>query len=108
MPQIVEVPGYGDVEFPDSMTDDQITAAIRTNMLHAQPVAPPVPFSGGGFGNVLMNRFQRGSARAMGELGMTPENIQNPIANAAGPLETLVQGGTGLAGMVTGGVAGIG
>jgi hypothetical protein len=32
MPQIVEVPGFGDVEFPDDMTDDQIAAAIKANM----------------------------------------------------------------------------
>lgn len=29
MPQIIEVPGQGRVEFPDGMSDDQIVAAIR-------------------------------------------------------------------------------
>lgn len=28
MPQVIEVPGYGPVEFPDGMTDEQIGAAI--------------------------------------------------------------------------------
>lgn len=32
MPQVVEVPGIGDVEFPDGMTDDQIASAIKANM----------------------------------------------------------------------------
>lgn len=35
MAQIVDVPGYGEVEFPDDMTDEQIVAAIRRN------IAPP-------------------------------------------------------------------
>jgi hypothetical protein len=29
MPQIIDVPGVGEVEFPDDMTDDQIVAAIK-------------------------------------------------------------------------------
>ena len=33
MPQIVDIPGVGEVEFPDSMTDEQITEAIRTKIL---------------------------------------------------------------------------
>jgi hypothetical protein len=32
MPQRIEVPGMGLVEFPDGMSDDQITAAIRRSM----------------------------------------------------------------------------
>lgn len=31
MPQIVEVPGIGQVEFPDGMTDEQIVSAIKAN-----------------------------------------------------------------------------
>lgn len=40
MPQIIEVPGMGRVEFPDGMTDDQIVAAIKQN---AQPQTPSGP-----------------------------------------------------------------
>lgn len=32
MPQRIDVPGMGVVEFPDGMSDDQISAAIRQNM----------------------------------------------------------------------------
>lgn len=32
MPQQIDVPGMGVVEFPDGMTDDQIVAAIKANM----------------------------------------------------------------------------
>lgn len=39
MPQIIEVPGQGAVEFPDGMTDDQIVAAIKRNSL--QPKREP-------------------------------------------------------------------
>lgn len=33
MPQQIEVPGVGVVEFPDGMTDDQITKAIKANSM---------------------------------------------------------------------------
>lgn len=38
MPQYVEVPGHGVVEFPDGMNDDQIASAIKANM---QPQEAP-------------------------------------------------------------------
>lgn len=38
MPQYVEVPGHGVVEFPDGMNDDQIASAIKANMSPQQPV----------------------------------------------------------------------
>ena len=41
MPQRVEVPGHGIVEFPDNMSDEQIAAAIRKNMLVPKIQAPP-------------------------------------------------------------------
>lgn len=34
---IIEVPGQGQVEFPDNMTDDQIVAAIKKNALNTPP-----------------------------------------------------------------------
>lgn len=38
MPQLVDVPGHGVVEFPDGMSDDQIASAIKANM---QPQSAP-------------------------------------------------------------------
>ncbi len=38
MPQIIDVPGHGQVEFPDGMSDDQIVSAIRRN---SQPTPQP-------------------------------------------------------------------
>jgi hypothetical protein len=43
MPQIIEVPGYGEVEFPDGMPDDQIAAAIQANMGASQVQSAPAP-----------------------------------------------------------------
>lgn len=37
MPQRIEVPGMGVVEFPDGMSDDQIASAIKANMQPQQP-----------------------------------------------------------------------
>lgn len=40
MPQIIEVPGHGQVEFPDGMSDAQIVAAIQAN---TQPQVDTMP-----------------------------------------------------------------
>lgn len=43
MPQRIDVPGMGIVEFPDGMSDDQISAAIRANMPQQRiPNAPKI------------------------------------------------------------------
>src|SRR5205085_9819878 len=39
MPQRIDVPGMGIVEFPDGMGDEQIAAAIRKSMPQEQPQA---------------------------------------------------------------------
>lgn len=41
MGKIIKVPGHGDVEFPDSMSDDQIVAAIQKNLSPMPTGAPP-------------------------------------------------------------------
>lgn len=50
MPKIVEVPGVGNVEFPDSMSDEQISAQIQQQ---SKPAAPAEKSVGGFLGNVL-------------------------------------------------------
>ena len=42
MPQMIEVPGFGQVEFPDDMDDNQIAKAIQANMI---PLAEERPLS---------------------------------------------------------------
>jgi hypothetical protein len=46
MAKVIEVPGYGPVEFPDSMSDAQIEAAIKANMMAAPAVEPEPPPQG--------------------------------------------------------------
>jgi hypothetical protein len=70
MPQIIEVPGMGQVSFPDGMTDADISTAIQRNLPKsagldfsqpltpdnlaraqaARPVTPDAPSMGGSFG----------------------------------------------------------
>lgn len=42
MPTVVEVPGMGEVEFPDGMSDADISAAIRQNLAQTQSASAPV------------------------------------------------------------------
>jgi hypothetical protein len=44
MPKIVEIPGTGEVEFPDSMSNDEIANVIKSGM-QGSVMAAPVPFS---------------------------------------------------------------
>lgn len=41
MPKRVEVPGYGVIEFPDTMSDDKIAETIKTQVLTPQKPAEP-------------------------------------------------------------------
>jgi len=54
---IVTVPGHGDVEFPDSMSDDRIAEAIRKNGLAG---SPGVTDKVAAFGNEAMAGFYKG------------------------------------------------
>jgi hypothetical protein len=44
MPKIVDIPGTGEVEFPDSMSNDEIANVIKSGM-QGSVMAAPVPFS---------------------------------------------------------------
>jgi hypothetical protein len=108
MPQVVEVPGFGDVEFPDDMNDEQIAAVIQKNMAPAAPVASGPSIGGMGGFNPMARLAERAEQKAESELGMTRENVKNPLLNALGPLETALQGVTGVGGAIAGGYAGLG
>lgn len=94
MPQVIEVPGMGDVEFPDDMSDAQITAAIQRSM----PAKPPAtkPPSLGSFRDPYAY-FKPEVQRAVGNTG---QNLD--------PFEVPVQIATGLGASAAGGLAGIG
>lgn len=52
MPKLIEVPGQGTVEFPDSMTDEQIVAAIR-GFSAPKAAAPEKPAEPKTFGRIV-------------------------------------------------------
>ncbi len=54
MPQRIDVPGHGEVEFPDDMSDEQIAAAIRKSMTATTPATAPGTLSR--FGTGLMDQ----------------------------------------------------
>lgn len=100
---------------PDGTTKAQLAEKLRSNgidipdeWLGAPP--PPIepPIGGMGGFNPMMSRLAGATQQGMGSLGMTPENVANPVANAAGPLETGAQAVTGAAASPISGIAGLG
>lgn len=116
MPQIVEVPGFGDVEFPDGMSDEQIAAAIKANMqpaAPAKPAGPPIPPPRGTMPLGMTPQaagasmfMPQGMGNLMDAAGVTAEAKPSDVI-AMGP-EVALQGATGLLGTAVGGLAGIG
>lgn len=79
MPKVVEVPGVGNVEFPDSMSDDQISAAIRKT-LGSPPPSLSTPKTVGGFASNLgtsAGNFATGIASAVAHPIDTAKNISD-------------------------------
>lgn len=74
----------------------------------AAPVVPDSAPAGGGGYNPMLGRLMGATQAVTEPLGMTAANTRNPIANAAGPLETLAQAGTGAIATPIAGLAGIG
>lgn len=94
MTQVVEVPGMGDVEFPDDMNDAQITAAIRRSMpAQAKPIAPQTSL--GSFKDPYAY-FKPEVQRAVGNTG-----------EGLGGLEATLQMATGTGASILGGLGGI-
>lgn len=107
MPQIVEVPGMGEVEFPDEMTDDQISAAIRRSLGPQQPSVPaPSPQMGGLFNPVTL-RFQNLVKTAEEATPANVNDIQSPLKMAAALPETAAHLGSGALAAPVSGIAGL-
>ena len=58
MPQIIEVPNYGQVEFPDGMSDADITTAIKKNALGYKNTSTDLTWSEKNLAPVLDNLYQ--------------------------------------------------
>lgn len=82
----VEVPGMGQVEFPASMTDEQIVSVIQTKLLpQSQPAqekpAPSTPWVG-------VNAINKGIAGTADFVLNTPQNLVNLGKALGGTLAT--------------------
>lgn len=116
MPQQIDVPGMGVVEFPDGMSDDQITAAIKQNMPQPTSTAADVAKSAGigvarggigllGLPGDIINLAGKGAQYLVGKLPMTDQQraaynqlSDSSLANktpTSGDITKAVEGYTG-------------
>lgn len=103
MPQIIEVPGHGQVEFPDGMSDQDIVAAIQRNAPKQAPANPTDGMSGweraqAGFGKAFVD-VGRGAGQLLGLVD------QASIDEAKKRDAPLMETGAGLTGNVVGNIA---
>jgi hypothetical protein len=84
MPQVIEVPGYGLVEFPDGLNDDAIIAAIRTMDAERPQAAPDTPDPSEG--------MSPGELFAAGA-GSQVRSVGRGIAGFLGPMAARLRGG---------------
>lgn len=97
MPQTIRVPGVGDVQFPDGMSDDDITAAIQRNMREQRPKYLPSSPLGEGASEAATN-FVTGAiaapvaglaglgSMATNALGMTNTEPANVVRGVQGAM----------------------
>jgi len=75
MPQIIEVPGQGQVEFPDGMSDAEIVKAIKKNSMSPMKAKPKSPSNPKSLPvNAGMANF---AASVLGIPGDTAQNVVN-------------------------------
>lgn len=70
MPQVIDVPGYGPTQFPDGMSDADITAAIQKNM-NVPKVAPQEPSAMQQIGSAVIKGMPAGPIGIATSLGQT-------------------------------------
>jgi hypothetical protein len=76
MPQIIEVPGMGQVEFPDGMSDDDIAAAIKRSAPPQQPKASRLDVALGSMGG----RLALGAASPVLGVGQAGAHLIDAVA----------------------------
>jgi hypothetical protein len=87
--KVVEVPGVGNVSFPDSMSDDQIGQVIRSHYVNTPDA----------FHAMLQQNLARNSKPTQFEKDRNPDNQQGGISSAMSELGGLAKG---IPGMVAG------
>lgn len=96
MPQRIEIPGQGIIEFPDGMTDDQIATAIKANF------GGKDSSSWKGYLPTVGNM-----GKAIGALRSSAESILEPAAAMASGMAAIVPAGiAGVAGDIYSGITG--
>lgn len=81
MPQIIEVPNYGQVEFPDDMTDEQIVAAIKQNAMGYKRTAEPETFDPSE-GMSRTDKFLAGAGKGMTDLARGAGQMLGMVSDA--------------------------
>lgn len=94
---IVEVPGMGEVEFPDGMSNDAIAAAIKQNMPSPSRASDPALYSKSDAAKNSALNLGKQAARAVGLAGRTIVNTAAALPGAAADF------GVGARNLLTGG-----
>lgn len=68
---IINVPGHGQVNFPDNMSDDEIAAAIKKNMPTTEKSSANSP---------IATSIAKGLVRGGGMLGFSPEQVLRGVS----------------------------
>jgi hypothetical protein len=96
MPQVIEVPNFGEVEFPDDMSDEDIASAIKKNALgYKEPKAKLT--TGDKFAQGMKDPFDAGAQLLTNMLPKGVVNagnkLNNFIADKTGLVARLPEGG---------------
>lgn len=88
MPQLIEVPGMGVVEFPDGMGDAEISAAIRRSIGAQQPVQETYDPTEGMSG---FDKFAAGVGKAISDTGLGLKQLYAHAADLVAPRERSIE-----------------
>lgn len=94
MPQIIDIPGMGQVEFPDGMTDDQIVSAIKASASPQTKSSTNPSLIDVATGPATMGDWARGRANAAKDLA-TPEYWKGMADNLTNPLPAVPRNAQG-------------
>lgn len=85
MAQLIEVPGYGQVEFPDNMSDEKIVEAIKNNMSSTNASVPKENIAQTNI-QAAVNEQNQNLSPLQRSGNFLEQNITRPIENFVGAL----------------------